>query len=375
MAICANPMDTQSCKSILAVEWKSACWKSANSNQDAADVASDHVQMADDGAAQIPQGHGGGLSVEDTRVFLHANVLAQLSSLLCGDAASPVMVHAALSAGLALLQCPGGCKGVAHLTSYLQHSAVQACSPGANTHGLPEAAALVVLQQLADGQRGSDSTCNVVQPVQANLADAAALQRPISGDAWACALVAALLQRPPLAHSTLACLARIAAHSASLSKAMLPLLCVVVATSWQDAAGYSSAICEQLTELACIHVFPATAAAAAAIQHGKRPDTADSLDVSSGRLQAIELLLQCLSVLRSCSVAARLTKGLTTDYSKSKGGTPDEVEQARHVVSWPMEYWLDLDCLQACPSPPSTDSLSAYCSCLVPCFWPIPLSR
>jgi hypothetical protein len=70
--------------------------------------------------------------------------------------------------------------------------------------------------------------------------------------------------------------------------------------------------------------------------------------VCKARLEAITLLLQCLSTLRSCFVAARLTKGITHDH---KLGTPTEVVQARHVLGWPSECWLDIDYLQVLPLP------------------------
>lgn len=298
------------------------------------------MQVADDGEAHDARSAP---SIERTRAFLHANALAQLAPLLCGADIQPALAHAALSAGLALAQTPEGAQGLTLLTSHLRRAAAQ---DGALL--VPDAAAFAALERLVAGQaaasRGAQGPV-ATQLQYDDLADDPALQQPTSGNAWACALVAALLDRPPLSDSAVAHLAPVAARSASLSKALLPLLFVLVATTL-GADDATSAICQQLTELACVHVLPTTTAATATILHGAAPlDTAASC-VTSARIESIELLLQCLSMLRGCAVAARLCRGLNSDYSKSKSGVPAEVKQARHVVSWPMEHWVDIDSLQ-----------------------------
>jgi hypothetical protein len=293
---------------------------------------------------------------------MHANVLAHLASpLSSAQSAAPGIAYSAFCTAATAASCKPGSSGLAWWRRVIQPPAKD----------LPECFILQALTELSAAHR-----VELPIPDELPLDLPAGLLDMHSGDAWAVKLVSVLLTRAPLATLPVAAYSTAARHSVSLSRALLPLLLATAAThvlpaSPQGEAEESHALCQELSALASKRILPATADAAAALLSGAMPlQTAQSIspyarggqDVCASnrrgglagakppftraRLEAITLLLQCLAVLRNCFVAARRTKGVTHDH---KRGTPAEVVQARHVLSWASECWLDIDYLQVIP--------------------------
>jgi hypothetical protein len=179
---------------------------------------------------------------------------------------------------------------------------------------------------------------------------------------WTVAIAEALAAHPCCASSA-ASVAPIALCSALLSSSMLPMLLIVAATvpaggpSAKDSSGpLAEELRAALSEYVAAVVLPPVEADAGIFQPAQVMTQQEACLASdsgtgqaAGSLRAerrgvVTLVLQCLSALRSCYLAARVSIGTKATRSQTDAAT----QQAVHVASWATEFWLDLDYLQVC---------------------------
>ena len=243
---------------------------------------------------------------------------------------------------------------------------------------LPEAALLAAMHALHSMPVRNNSAAQNVKPKPKAAPKAAARRKggktaplaittdmadPSSGDSFAVALVDALLAHDALAETPVATYRGIAARSAALSCALLPLLLATAATSPAPADAPSddtpaARLAHDLSDFLTEQLFPPLAIATDLLQGdagrvaapagraaAKLAQGSAAQGVAApGRIEAMRLMLQCLGALRSLSAAARLT--LTAFGHQRCTEAKAEAASAQHVLSWETTFWLDMDAMQ-----------------------------
>jgi hypothetical protein len=322
-----------------------------------ADAVKRRVQENLDRRSRFPFGATSAPSIKDWLALMHAAPLAILLSYLARpDPTSAALSHASYATLLATAHLPAEDTQAAGALAL-------ACADSSSAQLLPEHALLTSFQNLLS-EPSTGAVLATAVPVATGMPAPSLcseeLTNPTCSNAWAIAMVQAMLRQPFLDGSPCTAYLGIAAHSAALSRTLLPLLFATAATTIPgDAPGHegtSSAAAQLRTDLSRLlsqYVLPPIPTATALLQAHPRGSAAVSSNGSIpsplvplplARIEVMQLVLQCLAMLRACNVAARLEPRCTRKHRHARHA---DVEAAQLVLGWRTDFWLDLDCLQA----------------------------